>query len=261
MGQYLNPGNAGFARAINSQIYVDMTGMLEHLNSIIDTEQGYVCVSRPRRFGKSIAARMIAAYYSKGCDSAALFSDYEIAGTKDYKKHLGQHNVIQLDVAELKVTMPKNEDMVVYLQKCVINELRNAYPELVSKEAVSLPLTLADINEKTEERFVIIIDEWAAIFREDRYNETAQNEYIDLLRGLFKGEKSQRFMSLAYLTGILPIKRYNSESALNNFREYTMTSPKRLAKYVGFTEEVVRAWSSPSWIECHSRRGIFFCRE
>lgn len=78
-------------------------------------------------------------------------------------------------------------------------------------------------------------------FREDKYNETAQNEYIDLLRGLFKGEKSQRFMSLAYLTGILPIKRYNSESALKNFREYTMTSPKRLAKYVGFTEEEVKA--------------------
>lgn len=241
MGQYLNPGNAGFARAIHSQIYVDMTGMLEHLNSILDTEQGYVCVSRPRRFGKSIAARMVAAYYSKGCDSESLFSKYEIAKTKDYKKHLGQHNVIQLDIAELNVTMPKNEDIVVYLQKCVINELRTAYPEFVGKDAVSLPLTLADINDKTGERFVIIIDEWDAIFREDKYNETAQNEYIDLLRGLFKGEKSQRFMSLAYLTGILPIKRYNSESALNNFREYTMTSPKKLAKYVGFTEEEVQA--------------------
>lgn len=240
MGQYLNPGNAGFRRAVNSQIYVDKTGMLEYLNSIIDTEQGYVCVVRPRRFGKSIAARMTAAYYSRGCDSEELFSKYEIAQKDSYRKYLNQCNVIQLDIAELKVTMPKDADIVLYLQKCVIRELRECYPAIVDQKADSLPLVLADINEKTEERFIVIIDEWDAIFREDVYNKTAQNEYIDLLRGLFKGEKSQRFMSLAYLTGILPIKRFESESALNNFREHTMTSPKRLAKYVGFTEEEVK---------------------
>ena len=113
------------------------------------------------------------------------------------------------------------------------------YPSIV-KGTESLPLTLADINEKTGEKFVVIIDEWDAVFRENMSDRTIQNEYIDLLRGLFKGEKSQRFMGLAYLTGILLIKRYNSESALNNFREYTMISPKRLDQYVGFMETEVQ---------------------
>lgn len=241
MGQYVNPGNDSFASAVlYSRIYVDKTGMLEYLNQIINSEQRYVCVSRPRRFGKSIAARMIAAYYSKGCDSAELFMGYKIAGEKDFRQHLNQYNVIQLDIAELKVTMPQNEDFVLYIQKLVINELCGLYPEIVKKDSVSLPLTLADINENTGQRFIIIIDEWDTIFREEKYNTKSQDDYINLLRGLFKGEKSQRFMNLAYLTGILPIKRYNSESALNNFREYTMTSPKRLAEYVGFTEEEVK---------------------
>lgn len=241
MGQYVNPGNDSFASAVlYSQIYVDKTGMLEYLNQVMNSEQRYVCVSRPRRFGKSIAARMIAAYYSKGCDSAELFANYKIAKEEDFRRHLNQYNVIQLDIAELKVTMPKSEDFVLYIQKCVIDELRDIYPEIVEHNASSLPLTLADINEKKGERFVIIIDEWDTIFREEKYNKKSQDEYIDFLRGLFKGEKSQRFMNLAYLTGILPIKRYNSESALNNFKEHTMTSPKRLAEYVGFTQEEVK---------------------
>ena len=241
MGQYVNPGNDSFASAVlYSQIYVDKTEMLEYLNQVINSEQRYVCVSRPRRFGKSMAARMVAAYYSKGCDSTELFKEYKIAKEKGFGRHLNQYNVIQLDIAELKVTMPKEEEFVSYIQKCVINELRDAYPQVVKKEAYSLPLVLADINEKTEESFIIVIDEWDTIFREEKYNKRLQDEYIDFLRGLFKGEKSQRFMNLAYLTGILPIKRYNSESALNNFKEYTMTSPKRLAKYVGFTQEEVK---------------------
>lgn len=241
MGQYVNPGNDSFASAVlYSKIYVDKTGMLEYLNQVMNSEQRYVCVSRPRRFGKSIAARMIAAYYSKGCDSAELFAGYKIAKEADFRQHLNRYNVIQVDTSELKVTMPKEEDFVLYFQKCVIQELRDIYPQIVREEANSLPLTLADINEKTGERFVMIIDEWDTIFREEKYNKEIQDEYIDLLRGLFKGEKSQRFMNLAYLTGILPIKRYNSESALNNFREYTMTSPKRLAEYVGFTQEEVK---------------------
>ncbi len=241
MGQYLNPDNLGFASAVNSQIYVDKTGMLDYLNQVIGTEQRYVCVSRPRRFGKSIAARMAAAYYSRGGRSEALFSKYEIAKSRDFKKNLNQYPVIHLDIAELKVTMPKGEDLAVYLQKCVIEELRKEYSLSDKRDEISLPLALAEINERTKDRFIIIIDEWDAVFREDLHNQKVQDAYIDLLRGLFKGEKSHRFTALAYLTGILPIKRYNSESALNNFREHTMISPKRLAKYAGFTEDEVRS--------------------
>ena len=241
MGIYLNPGNDNFKMALRSKIYVDKTGMLDYLNQVIGTEQRYVCVSRPRRFGKSIAARMAAAYYSRGCRSEALFSKYEIAKSRDFKKNLNQYPVIHLDIAELKVTMPKGEDLAVYLQKCVIEELRKEYSLSDKRDEISLPLALAEINERTKDRFIIIIDEWDAVFREDLHNQKVQDAYIDLLRGLFKGEKSHRFTALAYLTGILPIKRYNSESALNNFREHTMISPKRLAKYAGFTEDEVRS--------------------
>lgn len=241
MGQYVNPGNESFASAaLYSQIYIDKTWMLEYMNRVINSEQRYLCVSRPRRFGKSITARMIAAYYSKGCDSFELFEGLRIAGSQNFKKHLNQYNVIQIDLAEMKVTMDQGENIVQYLQKSVIGELRDLFPGLVDDKASSLPLVLADINEKYGERFIIIIDEWDTIFREDKYNKKSQDEYIDLLRGLFKGEKSQRFMNLAYLTGILPIKRYNSESALNNFKEYTMASPKGLAEYVGFTQNEVQ---------------------
>lgn len=241
MGQYLNPGNFGFASAVRSQIYVDKTGMLEYLNQVINTEQRYVCVSRPRRFGKSITARMVAAYYSRGCSSEELFSNYEIAQSRDFKKHLNQYYVIQLDAAELKVTKPKGESVAAYLQRCVAEELYKEFLTSEERGVVSLPVLLAELNEKAKVQFMIVIDEWDAVFREEAYHKTEQDEYIDLLRGLFKGEKSQRFIALAYLTGILPIKRYNSESALNNFREHTMTSPKRLAKYTGFTEDEVKA--------------------
>ena len=155
MGQYLNPGNAGFERAVRSQIYVDKTEMLDYLNSVLDTEQGYVCVSRPRRFGKSIAARMVAAYYSKGCDSEAIFSKYRIAQKTDFRKYLNQYSVIQLDISELKVTMPGDEELVSWIQECVLGELREVYP-FISKETCLLPLALADINEKTGDRFIVV---------------------------------------------------------------------------------------------------------
>ena len=240
MGQYLNPDNLGFASAVNSQIYVDKTGMLDYLNQVIGTEQRYVCVSRPRRFGKSIAARMAAAYYSRGCRSEALFSKYEIAKSRDFKKNLNQYPVIHLDIAELKVTMPKGEDLAVYLQKCVIEELRKEYSLSDKRDEISLPLALAEINERTKDRFIIIIDEWDAVFREDLHNQKVQDAYIDLLRGLFKNAPSKKFLKLAYITGILPVKKYGTESALNNFDEFTMIQAEPLEEYVGFTEREVQ---------------------
>jgi ribosomal protein S8 len=128
---------------------------------------------------------------------------------------------------------------VQYINKCVIEELKEIYPGILTNEEI-LPFALAEINKKTGAEFVIIIDEWDAIFRDDRYNEKAQLEYVNLLRGLFKGEQSKSFTKLAYITGILPIKKYNSESALNNFDEFTMINPDLIAEYIGFTENEVK---------------------
>lgn len=240
MGIYVNRGNDSFARARKSRIYVDKTGLIEYTNEVVDTEQCHICNSRPRRFGKSMTAGMLAAYYMKGCDSRELFEGLEIAGKPSFEEHLNQYDVIHLDMAYLLVQNKSAVDTVAFMQKCVIDELKVIYPGILTDEDQALPFALSKINDAAGARFVIIIDEWDAIFRECETDKQGQQEYVRLLRGLFKGEQSKDFVVLAYITGILPIKRYNSESALNNFREFTMLNPKGLSEYIGFTEEEVR---------------------
>lgn len=246
MGIYLNPGNEGFKRVLRSKIYIDKTGLLEYTNSVLDTEQSYICVSRPRRFGKSMAAEMLVSYYDKSCDSKALFEGRKIAENEDFLKHLNQYNVIYVDMNSLchmrnKKTQQENtaSEAVDAFHYAVIEELLKEFPESVDEDDVDLPGVLAKINEDLGTKFIIIIDEWDAIFRENKNDEVAQKSYITLLRGLFKDAPSKKFLKLAYLTGILPIKKYGTESALNNFDEFTMTNPRRLSEYVGFTEEEV----------------------
>ena len=240
MGIYVNRGNESFASAKNSEIYVDKTGLIAYTNKVLDTEQRYICNSRPRRFGKSITAGMLAAYYGRGCDSGELFEGLEIAGSPSFEEHLNRYDVIHLDMAYLLVQNKNAADTVAFMQKCVIDELKIIYPGILTDEDCELPFTLSKLNDAAGARFVIIIDEWDAIFREAAADERGQQCYIRLLRGLFKGEQSKDFVALAYLTGILPIKRYSSESALNNFKEFTMLRPKRLSEYIGFTEREVR---------------------
>ena len=122
----------------------------------------------------------------------------------------------------------------------LFRSLKKEYPEYVRDTDISLPSVLANINVLTKEQFIIIIDEWDCLFREDKNNEKLQKEYINLLRRLFKGAPSGAFLKLAYVTGILPIKKYGTQSALNNFREHTMVSPRQMAEYIGFTEVEVK---------------------
>ena len=215
MGMYVNRGNESFDRARRSRIYVDKTGLLEYTNEVVGTEQCYICNSRPRRFGKSMAAGMLAAYYGRGCDSRELFEGLEIAGRPSFEEHLNKYDVIHLDMAYLLVQNKSAADTVAFMQKCVIDELKDIYPGILTDGDSELPFALSKVNHAAAARFVIIIDEWDAIFRETAGDKDGQQAYIRLLRGLFKGEQSKDFTMLAYMTGILPIKRYNSESALN----------------------------------------------
>lgn len=240
MGIYVNPGNENFKRALRSEIYIDKTGLLSHTDSVIGTEQGYICVSRPRRFGKSIAADMMAAYYGKGCDSRALFNGLQISKDPAFEKHLNQYDVIKTDMTTFRHSGESAGALLERFNTEVIRELREIYDDVLKKDEDYLPSALADINNRYGTAFIIIIDEWDEIFRENRSDVRAQKAYLELLRGLFKSGPSKKFVRLAYLTGILPIKKYSNESALNNFREFTMTSPKRLAKYVGFTQDEVQ---------------------
>ncbi len=245
MGIYLNPGNEQFAASVHSELYVDKTELIEYTNSRIGKDRPLICSSRPRRFGKTMAVTMLAAYYSKGCYSEALFSGLKISRSPFFHVHANKYNVLSLDIQWMygnaleEIKRNSSVKVVSYIQEEVISELRGEYPECVQDTDISLPSVLAKINAMTKEQFIIIIDEWDCLFREDKNNEKLQKEYLNLLRGLFKGTPSGAFLKLAYITGILPIKKYGTQSALNNFREHTMVSPRQMAEYVGFTEAEV----------------------
>ena len=239
MGRFLNPKISAFQDVLNSKIYVDKTGLLEYTNSVIDTTAKFICNSRPRRFGKSITADMLTAYYSRGCDSEKLFSGLEISNAEDFKKHLNQYDVIHLDIQWCIEPAGGPEKVVSFITKNTVNELRSYYPEALSEISGSLPDALSCINAATGKRFIVIIDEWDALIRDEALNQQVQEEYIGFLRGLFKGSEPSKYIHLAYLTGILPIKKLKTQSALNNFTQFTMLNPGPLSSYIGFTEEEV----------------------
>lgn len=236
MGRYLNVGNDGF-RAVRKSHYVDKTGMISFINGTLGTLNRLTCVSRARRFGKSIAAKMLCAYYDKSCDSRALFEDLEIAKEPSFEEHLNKYNVIYLDITLFISVCGNLKNIMTYIQEQVIQDIADAYPAAAGEKF--LPMAMAKASESAGSKFVVIIDEWDALFREAKDDEELQKGYIQLLRGLFKSSLTDRMIEAAYMTGILPIKKYGTQSALTDFREYTMLSPKRLAKYVGFTEPEV----------------------
>ena len=236
MGRFVNPDNSAFQAALNSRIYVDKTGLIVCMNEVLDSTDAYICNSRPRRFGKSYAANMLAAYYSKGAESEKMFSDLEIGQSEDFKKHLNKYDVIHIDVQWFLINCEDADNVVPYITRVVLDELREVYPEILRQEVVSLPDALSLVKDKTGRKFIIIIDEWDCVFREYQQDKKAQEEYLDFLRDFLKDKV---YVALAYLTGILPIKKYGTHSALNMFDEFTMLDPGPLAEYVGFTEQEV----------------------
>ena len=239
MGMFVNPDNSAFQVALNSEIYVDKTGIIKYTNRVLNTLQGYICNSRPRRFGKSITANMLTAYYSRGCDSEAMFADLEISKNADFKKHLNQYDVIHLDIQWCLEPAGGAEQVVPYISERTIAELKEYYPDALSEETKSLPEALSQINTLTGKKFIVVIDEWDVLIRDEASNMKAQEDYINFLRGMFKGTEPTKYIQLAYLTGILPIKKEKTQSALNNFKDYSMLKAGSLASYVGFTEKEV----------------------
>ena len=236
MGIYFNPSNASFKKDRNYKIYVDKTELLAYLNEIIDTPKNCLAVSHARRFGKSHAAGMIDAYYSLGCDSGELFDDTKIAGDADYRKYMNKYNVIHLDIASFWDYYKENivEKIIEYINKDFKNVFGN---ELDYEKRFSYNLML--IYQKTNTPFVIIIDEWDCVIRNSDDKELV-HKYLQFLHSLFKSEESKSFLALAYITGILPIKKIRDESALNNFSEYTMLDSYPITQYYGFTEDEVK---------------------
>ena len=240
MGRFVNPDNSAFQAALNSRIYVDKTGMIEYMNRVLETTDAYICNSRPRRFGKSYAANMLAAYYSKGADSEMMFSDLSIGKTQDFKKYLNKYDVIHIDVQWFLANCEDKNKVVQFITKSVLDELREIYPECLVLQDGSLSDALSRVKNQTGQKFVIIIDEWDVLIRDEAQNQAVQENYINFLRSLFKGTEPTKYIALAYLIGILPIKKMKTQSALNNFDEFTMLSAGNMAPYVGFTESEVK---------------------
>lgn len=239
MGRFVNPDNSAFQVALNSKIYVDKTGLIEYTNSVLDTTDAYICNSRPRRFGKSYAANMLAAYYSKGADSEKMFSGLEISKDVNFKKHLNKYDLIHIDIQWFLANCVEADNVVDFVTNSVLGELRAIYPEALPPEVSRLPDALSRIKDRTGQKFIVIIDEWDVLIRDVATDNKVQDDYITFLRGLFKGTEPTKYIQLAYLTGILPVKKEKTQSALNNFDEFTMLSASELTPYIGFTEDEV----------------------
>lgn len=237
LGSYLNPGNHQFQEVLASDIYVDKTGLLKYTNAVQHTMQKYVCVSRPRRFGKSVTVNMLAAYYSKGCKSENLFTGLEIAEDKNFRKHLNQYNTISLNMQEFLSRTKDVKSLIVRMQRMLMRELKAEFPDVDYFDDTDLIESMQDIFTQKQVSFVIVIDEWDCIFREYQEDREAQELYLDFLRDFLK---DKAYVRLAYMTGILPIKKYGTHSALNMFEEFSMIDPGPLASYVGFTETEVK---------------------
>jgi len=237
MGTYLNPGHLKFQKALDSEIFVDKTDMISYLNSLVNTEQCYVSVSRPRRFGKTMAANMITAYYGKG-DSRTVFEHLKLANSDNWDRYLNRFDVIRIVMTEFINKKNTVAEDLERMQKLVIRDIRKAYPDVDYFDSDDLIQSMEDIYAENKEPFVVIIDEWDAVFRERKNDPEGQKLYLDFLRDWLKDKE---YIALAYMTGILPIKKYGKHSALNMFDEYSIISPMQLAPYTGFTEEEVKA--------------------
>lgn len=237
MGIYLNPGNRGFEE-IRNDVYIDKTGLIGLVNQSINTPRRLTCISRPRRFGKSFAAQMLCAYYDKTCDSSALFDDLEIAQDEHYLLHRNQYDVIYLDMTSIIGATDKS-DIVSFIIRNVTQELVTVYPELKVEEAFFA--TLVNAVVLAGNKFIMIIDEWDAPIREAIHQPGGQRGYLEFLCSLFKNSgATSKIFAAVYMTGILPIKKDGSQSAISDFKEYSMLKPRKFGAYVGFTEEEVK---------------------
>ena len=239
MGTYINRGNNNFQAALNST-YVDKSGLISVINGTLFTEQRRSCVTRSRRFGKSMAANMLCAYYDRSCDSRSLFENLEIAHDPSFEKYLNKFPVIKLDITDFTTRFKDEPTIIDKIQDALKADVREAYPNVISDDfGGDFMEMLIRINQATGDSFIMVIDEWDAMCRES--SDATVEAYLNWLRRMFKGSNTLDVFAGVYMTGILPVKKYSKQSALNNFLEYSVTSPMGEERFFGFTrEEVVK---------------------
>lgn len=257
MGRYLNPGSELFNMALNSKVYVDKTGLIEFTNSVINTSQRYLCVSRPRRFGKTMAIDMLAAYYDCTANAREIFKGLKISGAgnfteddalsannkanKEFDEFANKYNVLRINMLEFLHAGSDVPEMIATLKSDIMEELMEEYPELSFNEKDRFVKVMHKASKYSKKQFVILIDEWDCVFRENPLDTEGQKQYLDFLRDWIK---DQKYVALAYMTGILPIKKYGKHSALNMFEEYSMEEQGALEEFTGFIDVDVKALCS-----------------
>lgn len=264
MGIYLNPGNDNFKEALRAPIYVDKSMMLDKLNTFMIQGNKYICVSRPRRFGKTMAQNMVAAYYSKGCDSEPVFRNLKIAHIDGYEQNRNRFDVIQIDMNSEYQSAEIKENTVRNLIRKIKREIAQQFPSLKFQKEDTLSDMMLRVFSDTGEKFVILIDEYDVLVREQVERELF-DEYLSFLNALFKSNTLRPAIALAYITGILPVIRDRVQSKLNNFEEYTILDAGELAEFVGFTASEVRTLchnyhidfdDCQRWYDGYSQHGI-----
>ena len=225
-----------YRAVLNSPYFVDKTLLLEELIPLLCQEQRFVCITRPRRFGKTVMANMIGAFFQKGADSCDIFDNLLIAGKEDYKNHLNRHNVIFIDFSEMPENCSSYSQYISRILSGLKQDLSNAFPGLDIDKEKSVWDILTAVFEKNGQKFIFIMDEWDAVFHMSFITEDNRKEYLQFLKLLLK---SKSYVELAYITGILPIAKYSSGSELNMFQEYDMATKIRYSEYFGFLDSEI----------------------
>lgn len=238
MGMFLNSRVPFEAyRLTRKDIYfVDKTALIEELFPALGIEKRFLCITRPRRFGKSVMANMVGAFFGKAADAGALFDGLYIASAKDYGAHLNRHNVIYIDFSEVPRNCGTYQQYIDRIQNGINKDLAGAYPELeIDIEGATWDI-LNEIFQKKNEAFIFVMDEWDAIFHMSFITKEDQTVFLLFLKTLLKGKA---YVELAYMTGVLPIAKYSGGSELNMFAEYDMATKVRFGEYFGFLDREV----------------------
>lgn len=222
-----------YTKALKQKIYVDKSGMIELLNELPGTSERYVCITRPRRFGKTINANMLASYYTKNFDTSALFDGLLVSSTTTYQRHRNRHNVIFIDFSRMPDICNSYTDYITSIRRKLREDLEEVYPALKKRMFDSS----SDMLEATGDSFIFILDEWDSIFYKTFMTQNDKQNYLLFLTGLLK---DQPYVELAYMTGVLPIAKYSSGSELNMFREYHFMNDHKFEAYFGLNESEVQ---------------------
>ncbi len=260
MGYYLNPDDIIdiYKRETMKPYFVDKTEFLAELIPLVEQQGSYLSVTRPRRFGKSVTAAMIGSFFGKGVDGTEVFSHLKIAGEKDYRKHLNQHNLIYIDFSRAVEECESYKQYITTIKKRLMRDLKKAYPDVEiddedSMGAVLRTISLAHKNEK----FLLIFDEWDYVFHKDYFSESDRGKFTAFLGGMTKG---MAYVEMAYLTGVLPIKKYSASDTMNHFDEYNMANSDMYDEYFGFTggevDELYRRYLKNQAIPGFSREDL-----